>query len=188
MKFTCLLLALIICFGVSTIYSDTHELPKQLILFAENVLAEFGKNSDIIREVKNQNRENISLSTIKDRDAQWRTTEDIDSFIFEKMSNRCAFILLNIENTYSFIVETFVMDNQGANVGQTGKTSDYWQGDEAKFIESFNYARGAIHYGDVEYDESVNEIITQISVPVMDGDRAIGAITFGVSLDRWERR
>lgn len=188
MKRKVLGIALVLCIISIQLYSHTHDIPKQLVIFAETVLAELGKDPAIIEEVKKQNRENVTLNEIKALDSEWRKTEGVNRFILGKMSNDCALALYNIENVYRFIVETFAMDNQGANVGQTGKTSDYWQGDESKFTESFKNGRGAIHYGDVEYDDSVDEIVVQISVPVMEGRTAIGAITFGISLDRWERR
>ena len=76
------------------------------------------------------------------------------------------------------------MDNQGANVAMTNRTSDYWQGDEAKFKKSFNGGKGGIFIDEVEFDLSCMAFLIQISVPVMDGDKAIGAITFGIDADR----
>ena len=63
-------------------------------------------------------------------------------------------------------------------------TSDYWQGDEAKFKRSFNSGQGQIFVDEVEFDESSQVYVVQVSVPVMDGDRAIGAITFGIDVDQ----
>lgn len=40
--------------------------------------------------------------------------------------------------------EIFVMDNQGANVAMSDKTSDYWQGDEDKFVRSFAGGEGKV--------------------------------------------
>jgi hypothetical protein len=68
----------------------------------------------------------------------------------------------------------------------TNKTSDYWQGDEAKFQKSFNGGAGQVHVGDVKFDESAQVYQVQISVPVTDGVKAIGAITIGVDLDAYE--
>ena len=79
--------------------------------------------------------------------------------------------------------EIFVMDNLGANVAMSDKTSDYWQGDEAKFKESFKGGAGAVHIGDVEFDDSSQLYTVQISVPVKDGTKVIGAITFGIDVD-----
>ena len=78
------------------------------------------------------------------------------------------------------------MDNQGANVAMTDKTSDYWQGDEAKFKESYNNGEGAVHISDVEFDDSTQAYLVQVSVPVKDGDAIIGAITVGIDVDRIE--
>jgi hypothetical protein len=39
---------------------------------------------------------------------------------------------------------------------------------------------------EVEFDESTQAYLVQVSVPVMDGGRAIGAITFGIDVDKAE--
>lgn len=76
------------------------------------------------------------------------------------------------------------MDNQGAHVAMTDKTSDYWQGDEAKFIESYNGGKGAVHIADVEFDNSTQAYLFQVSVPVKDGNKVIGATTIGIDVDK----
>ena len=82
--------------------------------------------------------------------------------------------------------EIFVMDDQGANVAMTDKTSDYWQGDEAKFKKSYNNGAGGVHISDVEFDESTQTYSVQVSVPVKDGDAVIGAVTIGIDVDQME--
>ena len=42
-----------------------------------------------------------------------------------------------VQESAATFAEIFVMNRMGANVAMTGKTSDYWQGDEAQFTESF---------------------------------------------------
>ena len=169
-------------------FAQINEVPRTLVSFSEEELVELGRNSRVIAAVEAQNALGRSLDQIKQFDEEWQNAGSVTRFMLDLMSNDLALVLHNFEYTYGFIVETFVMDNRGANVAQTARTSDYWQGDEAKFSGSYNNGSGAIHYGDVEYDGSVDEIIVQVSVPVMNGSRAVGAITFGVSLDRWERR
>ena len=80
--------------------------------------------------------------------------------------------------------EIFVMDNKGLNVGQSDPTSDYWQGDEAKWKETYLVGPDAIHLGDREYDESSGKFLIQVSVTVVDpvSRQPIGAATIGVSL------
>ncbi len=81
------------------------------------------------------------------------------------------------------ITEIFVMDNRGLNVGQSDITSDYWQGDEAKWQESFGGR--ALHVEDAERDESTLLMQSQASLPVRDPatGAVIGTITVGVNLD-----
>ena len=168
--------------------AESQDVPKTLIDFAQTTLVEFAKDPAIVQAVEAQNARGVLLERIKEMDRSWIATKIIDGFMWDLMRSRCSYLLMNFQLQHKFIAEAFVMDNKGALVGLTNKTSDYWQGDGAKFVESYKGGEGAIHYGDVEYDDSINEIVIQVSVPVMRGSRAIGAITFGISLDRWERR
>jgi len=99
------------------------------------------------------------------------------------MTSECGKHLDEISKSKAYFAEIFVMDNQGANVAMTDKTSDYWQGDEDKFTQSFKNGAGGIHISDVEFDDSTQLYIVQVSVPVKDGDKVIGAITFGIDVD-----
>jgi hypothetical protein len=68
------------------------------------------------------------------------------------------------------------------------KTTDYWQGDEAKFIKSYDNGKGAVFVDDVKFDNSTQAYLDQVSVPVKDGGKAIGAITFGISVDKFGQK
>ncbi len=80
------------------------------------------------------------------------------------------------------------MDAQGTIIGETNRTSTYWKGEQAKFTAAYKGGAGALWYGTLEYDESTKSNIVQISVPVMKGGKAIGAICFGINVDEWEKR
>ena len=69
-----------------------------------------------------------------------------------------------MEETGGAITEVFVMDAQGLNVAASGPTSDYWQGDEAKFQETYLKGAEAIHVSEVEFDESSQTYSVQVSV------------------------
>ena len=102
------------------------------------------------------------------------------------MESECGKHLRGIQNSELYFAEIFVMDNLGANVAMTDKTSDYWQGDEAKFKESFKGGSGAVFVDDVEFDDSSQSYVVQVSVPVMDGAKAIGSITISIDMDKFE--
>ena len=146
-------------------------------------LADWGKNPVLIAAVKEQNAKGVSLDKIKEMDKTWMATSGIDDAMKALMNNSAAKELLKFESSKPYFTEVFLMDNQGANVAMTNKTSDYWQGDEPKFTESFAGGKGAIHIGDVKFDKSAQAYVVQISVPVISGDRAIGAITYSVNMD-----
>jgi hypothetical protein len=146
----------------------------------------WGTEQAIIDATKAQNAEGMSLDDIKARDKEWRAVDGLDSKMKAMMDSPAAKKLLALEKTAPYFFEVFLMDNQGANIAMTNKTSDYWQGDEAKWQESFKGGAGAVHIGDVEFDESAQAYLVQLSVPVMEGGVAIGAITIGINLDELE--
>jgi hypothetical protein len=80
------------------------------------------------------------------------------------------------------IAEAFLMDGAGLNVGTSHVTSDYWQGDEAKHQETYGRGPGAIHVSEVEFDESTQSYVVQVSMAISDpaDGGAIGAITVSV--------
>lgn len=144
-------------------------------------------NPVIVEAVKAQNTRNISIDEIKKRDAEWQSTTGVDDFMKGLLNNAAAKEMLKFEKTKPYYTELFLMDNQGANVAMTNKTSDYWQGDEAKWQKSFDGGKGSTHLGDVKFDDSAQAYLVQVSLPVMDGDKAIGAITVGINLDVLEK-
>ncbi len=83
------------------------------------------------------------------------------------------------------IAEVFVMDDKGLNVGQSAVTSDYWQGDEAKWQKSYGAGAGAIFVDEVEKDESTQALQSQVSIAISDpaSNEVIGAITLGINVE-----
>jgi len=142
-----------------------------------------GEDPELVSAVIQQNGQRLSMSTINSRDQKWQATSGMDSFMRELMSNAGAKRLSQIEKEHRVIVESFLMDNKGANVAMTNKTSDYWQGDEAKFKESYAGGKGSVHIGKSSFDKSAQAYVIQVSVPVISGGQAIGAITYGVNID-----
>ena len=83
------------------------------------------------------------------------------------------------------ITEIFVTDAKGLNVGQSDVTSDYWQGDEAKWQKTYGSGDAhAIFVDEAEKDESTQMLQSQVSMTVADESGApIGAITIGINLN-----
>jgi hypothetical protein len=83
------------------------------------------------------------------------------------------------------ITEVFIMDNLGLNVAQSDPTSDYWQGDEAKWQKTFSVGPDAVFVDGIEKDESTQSMQSQISFAIVDpsSGRVIGAATVGIDVD-----
>lgn len=132
--------------------------------------------------LKNQKR---TQEEIKTQDDAWIKEKGITDFMREFLTNdAAAFLKKKQKESDGRFSEIFIMDFQGCNVAMSTRTSDFWQGDEAKFTKSYNEGRGAIFVDKVKYDESTKVPQVQVSLPVMDpGGKVVGAITIGVSLD-----
>ncbi len=152
------------------------EMQKQLEQEAAKLRA-WGSDPAIVAAVKAQNAKRVPLAQIQALDEQWSAGKAA-ALVKQVTTGPCAARLRQLAGgTYG---ETFVMDDQGAIVCATAKTSDYWQGDEAKWQRAFNGGQGAVFIDRPRLDESSAQRLAQISVPVTDNGKAIGAITIGM--------
>lgn len=158
--------------------------PQKVVDLASSSLVKLGSDPVIVQAVKQENSKGKTLAQIQEMDKKWMATAGIDDFMKAMMDSDCGKHIRNFQKSEPYYAEIFVMDNQGANVAMSDKTSDYWQGDEAKFKESYKGGAGAVHIGDVKFDDSTQSYLVQVSVPVKDGDKVIGAITIGVDVDK----
>ncbi len=144
-------------------------------------LQAWGSDPAIVAAVKAQNAKRVSDAQVKALDEQWAADKAAE-LVNQVTTGPCADRLRALVGDAHG--ETFVMDNQGALVCATAKTTDYWQGDEAKWQRAFNEGKGAVFIDRPKFDDSSSQRLAQISVPVMDGAVAIGAITVGVSIEK----
>jgi len=162
--------------------------------FVESNLSGILDNPVVRQSIAAQNNAHADLSQadIDALDLEWRAEADGQSgdLIENTLGNSLSEYLGGaLEESAGVFTEIFVMDNRGLNVGQSGLTSDYWQGDEAKWQETFLVGSNAIHVSDVEFDESSQTYQLQISVAIQDHDTQtiIGAATFGVNAEALEQ-
>lgn len=142
-----------------------------------------------ISAIRAQNLETAGFdqTRIDELDALWRgqvgSAEAI--LIQDVMSNPAAVHLRQqVEAMGGSVTEAFIMDQHGLNVAASHVTSDYWQGDEAKYQETYARGAGSVHYGDIELDQSTQTVQGQVSMTIMDEatGEPIGALTIGINL------
>lgn len=142
---------------------------------------------------QNARHASVSQADIDRLDAQWRAeSEGADQpLIAQLMGSPLSSYLIDIKaRSLGLFVEIFVMDEHGLNVGQSSITSDYWQGDEDKFLQTFARGKDAVHLGEIEFDEGYKVWKQQLSFPIVDpgNGELLGAATFEINLTEWERR
>jgi len=106
---------------------------------------------------------------IRKFDEEWIASPKINDRIRGYLSNPASQYLQSILNLRSFkYVEIFVTDEQGAIVGATGKTTDFYQADEQWWRKAFNRGNGRSIVEGVGLDESTGVEAATIAVPVRD--------------------
>lgn len=181
MKKLLVVIGALLMMGFGTVYA-AQMAPKKVVDFANATLAKIGSDPAIIAAVEAANAKGITMDQIKAMDKKWKAESGLAGYMKAMMDSPCGKHLAQLKNKDAAITEIFVMGNQGGNVCMTDKTGDFWQGDEAKFKKSFKGGAGAVFVDEVEMENNMS--ISQVSVPVIKDGKAIGAITFGVNVDK----
>ncbi len=151
--------------------------------YANRYIAEIAANKELLSLIEKQNAANrkISQGQIDAQDKAWRA--DDMSFIEPILNNAMSkYLAGQVKASRGLVAEIIVMDNKGLNVGQWPKTTDYWQGDEDKFQKTYGAGATARFTDRVEFDDSTQRWLQQISKTVSIDGQPIGAITVGIDV------
>ena len=176
--------------AVSVTVAQANEFEPALRDFADSQVRDWLSDPTVIQAINSQNGETASLSDdqIIGLDKQWRAETAagsrpmIDGVLGNALS---SYLQQKKDGAEGLVTEIFVMDAKGLNVGQSDVTSDYWQGDEAKWQKTYLVGPEAVFIDEVEKDESTQAFQSQLSMSVVDPatGEVIGAITVGVNVD-----
>ncbi len=157
--------------------------------YSRNELAGWLVEPAVIAAINEQNARHAGLTEdeVIALDQQWRAEagEGGGPLISKLLADPVSQWLLSQQTaTAGFVTEVFIMDNKGLNVAQSVETSDYWQGDEAKWQETYQVGPNALHISEVEFDDSTGFYQSQASLSIKDPDtgEVIGAVTFGINV------
>jgi hypothetical protein len=121
-----------------------------------------------------------SMAAIERRDHGWSSTPPLRSRF---TTGPCADRLRAMTRDDPLVVEVILMDERGANVCLSRETSDYWQGDEAKWRKPFVDGQDPF-VDEPALDASSGAYAVQLGVPVAEGGRRIGALTLTLKVRR----
>lgn len=157
--------------------------------YAQTELATWLTNPELIAAINAQNAAHADLNddAVIALDQQWRAEAGagggplINQLLSAPVSN---WLQDQQTATAGFVTEVFIMDNKGLNVAQSVETSDYWQGDEAKWQQTYSVGPNALHISEVEFDDSTGFYQSQASLAITDPStgQVIGAVTFGINV------
>lgn len=147
----------------------------------------------LVLAARNERHAGITQADIDALDKQWRgeTAAENKPLIAQLMGNPLSTYLVRKKaESGGLFTEIFVADARGLNAGQSGVTSDYWQGDEAKYLKTFAVGPEAVHVGAVEVSRRTGTRRQQIDFTLVDPQSGapIGAATFEVDLDEYAER
>ncbi|EAQ07616.1 hypothetical protein [Yoonia vestfoldensis] len=187
MKQTTFWLAMMLATTTATA-GAAQDLTSQMEKFVTEHVIEWATDPIIVDAIVAQNAITGSYdqAKINELDALWTAQSGmagiplIDGVLQNPTSD---FLRQRIATAGGTIAEIFVMDARGLNVAAAEATSDYWQGDEVKFTETFPKGPNALHFGEVELDGSSGEVQAQVSMSIVDSAGAVvGAMTVGINL------
>src|SRR6056297_1020242 len=146
--------------------------------------------TDIVRlSVQSQNARYAAVESarVEALDQQWVAERDAADMplIAATLSSPLSVYLTRVQaQAQGLYYEVFVTDDKGLNVGQSAITSDYWQGDEAKFQKTFPLGADAVFIDEAEWDGELNIWRAQLNLTIADegGNQAVGAATIEINL------
>ena len=182
--------ALSILLSIWAGFAAAIDAPPSMRTYVESQVMTWVSDPQVIAAVRSQNMrtESASQSDIDGWDKAWRAQVGQQSQpLLEQVLQTpvSEFLQEHVAASSGQITEIFVMDMRGLNVASSGVTSDYWQGDEAKFQKTYPMGNGAIFVDEIEFDESTQAYSGQVSVALSDPatGEVIGAVTVGLNAE-----
>ena len=170
--------------------AHANEFAPAMEAYLSESIMQWASDPVLVEAVRAQNADydGIDQSQIDAMDQAWRAEVGTGTTptIAPILSNAAAdFLRQQVDQSGGRITEVILMDGVGLNAAVSHVTSDMWQGDEAKFSQTYSVGPDAVHIGDIEKDESSGRYQAQISFTLVDPetDQPMGAITVGVDAE-----
>jgi hypothetical protein len=141
-------------------------------------------DAQILKEIRAKNASGETMEEVQRKDKEWMQNPQ---FPLRKTlsENACAQKLRELIKGDANVVEAILMDKHGANVCVSSVTTDYWQGDEAKFQKTFD-ADKEVFVDEPAFDQSTGVFAIQLNVLIRDGQSKIGALTLTLRIKKQE--
>lgn len=164
---------------------------EQILQLFVPLARQLASKTEIRTAVLASNQNPIPAPNLHQLDQQWmdeveqRTPELGEQMLAEPLSQ---FLVHWQAQQQGLITEIILTDQQGKNIAISAVTSDYWQGNEAKFLNV--YQQSSPYFLDaVVFDASTQRFQVQLSLAVTDSNKQhIGVLTVGIDVEQALRR
>lgn len=170
----------------SSLPSISAEYKQALLRVHRAVLEDLARHPDLQKALKAAAQSKYSLADVLRRDALWNRDTDLQHSVTQSRlanrmqsltkSKRLSFAELMLTNTFGELVAAYPL------------TSDYWQGDELKFIQPMLTAD--VYTSEVSWDESSEAYSFFVCLPIFsksaaaDQREVIGVLIAGLDVSR----
>lgn len=164
---------------------------EQLATLVSSVVSSIKSDSDLANYLKQENELARSIDTKKigSLDSQWKKERIasnkplINSIMSRPLSDRFRELKLSSNGLFT---EIFLTNSKGMLIGASNITSDYWQGDEAKFKKTKGKRNGTVTYNDIVFDESSGVFQTQVGISIGDlsNNDYLGSLFIGINPEK----
>ena len=148
-----------------------------------DLVSYFAHSEGIVEMVKHHN------ATLPDAfylDSMWPYLAQNDPIVLARTQHKASALMQKWIQGISIQGEGLLIGIDGGLVAATEKTSDYWQGDEAPFVNAYNDGKGAVFVSAPIHDDSTDVDEVKVAVPMHDGAEVIGVLIMAVKVSAIE--
>ena len=126
----------------TAVTAQDKSVPKSLVKFANEKLAEIGKDAQLVAFTAKSNEKPGDVEKLRALDKRWQANDNIEDFVKALLGNPVSARLAKVIGAHKFVPEAFIMNAQGTIIGETNRTSTYWKGEQEKFTAAYNGGAG----------------------------------------------
>ncbi|MCF8489308.1 MAG: hypothetical protein K9H18_09095 [Rhodospirillum sp.] len=152
-------------------------------------------NSPVVATTLEDRRDhvaNFDQAEVDALDKRWRAEREMrdQPLVASVMASPLSTYLLRIQAmSAGLYTEIIMMDAKGLNAGLSSISSDYWQGDEAKFQKTFDVGPDAVFVDAPEHHDGTGTDRVQVNLTIPDAAGVpLGAVAVEVNLTELARR
>lgn len=151
-----------------------------------NASLQFGQDSRLHSALTTANQQHWSERQILLHDQQWiqELRLQISGLAAAMQQSELSMYLQQWQLQFDgAIAEIMLTDQQGRNVAISEITSDFWQGDEAKFQQIYQSSQ-RYFFDEVSFDASTQRFLVHLSIPIKDSQgQHTGALILGIDVE-----